>query len=108
MFIVIGGTLLNIIGNYILGFAKLGFPRMELAGLALASALSWWVMFAILIVYLRSHPKLRSYRLFQKWYQLKLPLLRELIILGTPIGVSIALEYGYGLVMAYPLIRSLS
>ncbi|MGB3403355.1 MAG: MATE family efflux transporter [Microcoleaceae cyanobacterium] len=101
MLIVIGGTLLNIIGNYILGFGKLGFPRMELAGLALASALSWWVMFAILLVYLQLHPKLRKYRLFQKWYQLKLPLLGELIILGMPIGVSIALEYGSGLVMAY-------
>ncbi|WP_178378064.1 hypothetical protein [Chroogloeocystis siderophila] len=41
IFIVIGGTLFNIAGNYVLGFGKFGFSRMELAGLALASTLSW-------------------------------------------------------------------
>lgn len=59
MFIVIGGTLFNIVGNYVLGFGKFGFPRMELAGLALASTLSWWGMFLVLVIYLFKHPQLR-------------------------------------------------
>jgi MATE family multidrug resistance protein len=41
MIIVIFGTLVNIIGNYVLGYGKYGFPRMELAGLGLASGLSF-------------------------------------------------------------------
>lgn len=101
MFIVIGGTLFNIAGNYVLGFGKFGFPRMELAGLALASTLSWWGMFLVLVVYLFKHPQLRIYRLFQKWYQLRLKLLGELIVIGIPIGVSITFEYGLVLVMTY-------
>lgn len=40
MAIVIGGTLFNIVGNYTLGYGKFSFPRMELAGLALSSALA--------------------------------------------------------------------
>ena len=101
MFIVVGGTLFNIVGNYVLGFGKFGFPRMELAGLALASALSWWGMFWVLVIYLLKHPKLRIYNLFQKWRQIRVNLLRELIIIGAPIGVSVAFEYGLVLVMSY-------
>ena len=101
MTIVAGGTLFNIAGNYIFGFGKLGAPRLELAGLALASALAWWGMFLALVIYLLRHPQLKIYRLFQKWYRLRLPLMRELIVIGTPIGVSILLEYGLVLVMAY-------
>ncbi|MBD1998726.1 MATE family efflux transporter [Leptolyngbya sp. FACHB-541] len=101
MIIVIGGTLFNIVGNYALGFGKFGFPRMELAGLALASALSWWGMFLSLVIYLLKHPQLRIYNLFQTWYRPKFNLLRELLIIGTPIGVSIAFEYGLVLVMTY-------
>lgn len=100
MFIVMGGTLFNIAGNYVLGFGKFGFPRMELAGLALASTLSWWGMFLVLVVYLFKHPQLRIYR-FQKWYQLRLNLLRELLVIGVPIGVSITFEYGLVLIMTY-------
>ncbi|MBD2102533.1 MATE family efflux transporter [Leptolyngbya sp. FACHB-261] len=101
MVIVIGGTLFNIVGNYVLGYGNFGFPRMELAGLALASALSWWGMFLVLVVYLLKHPQVRIYNLFQKWHQPRLRLLSELVTIGTPIGVSIAFEYGLVLVMTY-------
>ncbi|MEM1251184.1 MAG: MATE family efflux transporter [Cyanobacteria bacterium P01_H01_bin.21] len=101
MFIVIGGTGFNIAANYVLGFGKFGFPRMELAGLALATALSWWGMFAALIIYLLNHPKLIAYRLFQQWYRLRIDLLKALVVVGAPIGISIFFEYGLVLVMTY-------
>lgn len=101
MVIVMGGTLFNIVGNYVLGYGKFGFPRLELAGLALASTLSWWGMFLALVIYLSRHPQLRIYNLFQKWYRPRFNLLRELVIIGAPIGVSIAFEYGLVLVMTY-------
>ncbi|EKV00082.1 putative efflux protein, MATE family [Leptolyngbya sp. PCC 7375] len=101
MFIVIGGTLFNIMANYVLGFGKFGFPRMELAGLALASALSWWGMFAALIIYLLKHPELKTYRLFQTWYRLRIDLLKVLIAVGAPIGISIFFEYGLVLAITY-------
>ena len=100
MTIVVVGTLFNIVGNYVLGFGKLGAPRLELAGLALASALAWWGMFFALMIYLLKHPKLKIYSLFQRWYRLRWPLMSELIVIGTPIGVSIFFEYGLVLVLA--------
>lgn len=94
MAIVIGGTLFNIIGNYVLGYGKLGFPQMGLAGLALASALTFWLMFLALALYIIQHPKLRRYRIFQEIYRLRPKIIGELLWLGAPIGVATALEYG--------------
>jgi len=94
MAIVIGGTLLNIIGNYALGYGKLGFPQMGLAGLALASALTFWLMFLALAIYIIRQPKLGNYRIFQEIYRLRPRIIWELLWLGAPIGVATALEYG--------------
>jgi multidrug resistance protein, MATE family len=60
LLIVIAGTAFNVVWNYILGFGKFGFPPMGLAGLALASVLSWWAMFVVLALYVLLHPKLNS------------------------------------------------
>ncbi|MDV2991230.1 MAG: Multidrug resistance protein MdtK [Chroococcidiopsis sp. SAG 2025] len=94
MAIVISGTLFNIVGNYVLGYGKLGFPQMGLAGLALASALTFWLMFLALAIYIFRHPKLRQYRIFQEIYRLRPKIIGELLWLGAPIGVATALEYG--------------
>ena len=42
MYIVVVGTLFNILGNYSLSFGKFDFPRLELAGLAIASTFTLW------------------------------------------------------------------
>lgn len=65
MVIITLGTTFNIVGNYVLGFGKWGFPVMGLAGLALATALTWWGMFLSLALYVVYHPALREYRIFQ-------------------------------------------
>jgi len=68
MAIVIGGTLFNIIGNYILGYGKLGFPKLGLTGLALASTATFWGMFLALTLYILIHPQLKSLR---TWLRMK-------------------------------------
>ncbi|WP_339375421.1 MATE family efflux transporter [Chroogloeocystis siderophila] len=101
MVIVIGGTLFNIAGNYVLGFGKLGFPTLGLRGLAWASIVSLWGMFLSLVIYILRHKELKSYRLFKNLHQLKLPIFRELVFVGAPIGVSAALETGLFTVVTY-------
>jgi len=101
MVIVIAGTLFNVVGNYVLGFGKFGFPRMELAGLALASVLTLWGMFLALAVYILKHKQLRTYHLFQNLYRLKPRILWELVRIGVPIGVFSALEIGLFTVVTY-------
>jgi multidrug resistance protein, MATE family len=101
MAIVVGGTLLNIIGNYSLGFGHFGFPRLEIAGLAISSVFSLWVMFLALMAYILRDPELRTYRFFQNLHHFKPGILRELVRVGLPIGIASALELGLFTIITY-------
>ena len=101
MWIVIIGTMFNIAGNYILGFGKLGFPRLELVGLAIASVFALWGMFIALILYLLYHPQLKSYGIFNRLWELKPLILWELNRIGIPIGIFILFELGLFTVVTY-------
>jgi multidrug resistance protein, MATE family len=100
--IVVAGTLFNAIGNYILGFGKFGFPALGLSGIAISSVLSQWGMLLFLIIYILKHQQLRIYQLFnQKLYQFQPKILREMLWIGAPIGVSFAFEVGLFSVTTY-------
>ncbi len=99
--IVVAGTIFNVVWNYILGFGKFGFPEMGLAGLALASVLSWWLMFLLLALYILSHPGLRDYKLFQKLHRPHPQILGQLIRVGVPIGIFSGLEAGFFMVIMF-------
>ncbi len=101
MIIMIGGTVLNVLGNYALGFGKFGFPRLEIAGLAIASVVALWMMFLALLVYIWSNPELQAYRLLQKWPSFHLPVWKKLFWLGLPIGLAITLEAGLFTIVTY-------
>ncbi|HEY9761330.1 MAG TPA: MATE family efflux transporter, partial [Trichocoleus sp.] len=101
MVIVIAGTVLNGVGNYLLGFGHLGLPALGLQGIALSSVLCNWAMLACLLIYIFKHPGLNRYRLFQGWQRFEPPVLRELVWLGLPIGVSFMLEVGLFTITTY-------
>ncbi len=101
MIIVVFGTVFNIIGNYILGFGKLGFPRLELVGLSISSTLALWGMFIALIIYILKHPQLRAYGFFKQLHQLKPAIIVELGKIGIPIGIFSALELGLFTIVTY-------
>lgn len=103
MVIVIAANLLNIIGNYVLAFGKLGFPAMGLAGLALASVLAHTTMFVSLLTYMLWHRRgtLQPYRLFRKLPLMEFPVMRSLLKVGLPIGASTVLEHGLFTIMTF-------
>ncbi|MBD1822416.1 MATE family efflux transporter [Cyanobacteria bacterium FACHB-DQ100] len=103
MIIVIAGTLFNIVGNYVLGFGQFGFPRLGLAGLAIASVLSLWGMFLALVGYVLSHPKLRQYRFCDRIYPPQPQKIYELLKIGIPIGVFSALEISVYTALTYAM-----
>jgi MATE family multidrug resistance protein len=94
MMIVLVGTITNITGNYVLGYGKFGFPRMELAGLGLASGLSFWVMFLALFLYTCNNQTLKEYRFWRELHRLRPQILWQLVVVGISIAVTIAVEYG--------------
>ncbi|MGD1950231.1 MAG: MATE family efflux transporter [Leptolyngbyaceae cyanobacterium] len=94
MIIVILGTMANVTGNYILGYGKFGLPRMELAGLGLASGLSFWFMFIALFLYICQNQTLRDYKFWRELHRVRPQILGRLIVVGTSIAITIAVEYG--------------
>jgi multidrug resistance protein, MATE family len=99
--IVVIGTLCNIGCNYVLGFGKWGFPRLELAGFALGSGLSYWLMFGLFLGYILRHPELKQHRFWRGWQHPNGKILRQLMAVGLPIAVTFFLELGLFLAIAY-------
>jgi multidrug resistance protein, MATE family len=98
--IVIGGILINSLGNYVLMFGKLGLPALGLAGIGWSSTLALWSMFATLLLYLTWHPKLKHYQLWSNlsWHPTHL---KELLQVGLPIGGLMAVEAGISAIGAF-------
>lgn len=101
MFIVVSGTAFNIVWNYILGFGKFGFPKMGLAGLALASVITLWGMFLALAVYVFTNKNLKHYHIFQELHRVRPRILKELAWVGIPIGLFSGLETGFFMVITF-------
>jgi len=101
MSIAIGGTLINISGDYVLGFGKFGFPQLGIAGLAIASVIAIWAMFITLVAYILTHKELKTYRFFRQIYRVDRQILLSLLRVGIPIGVATALEIGLFTIVTY-------
>ncbi|MEL6553410.1 MAG: MATE family efflux transporter [Cyanobacteria bacterium J06621_11] len=121
LLIIVVGTLFNIVGNYVLGFGRLGLPAMGLAGLAIATVVAWWAMFTALLLYVLWHPAFRRYRFFRSvrsvgsrgvglcrinlrsinLRRINLRVLWQLLSIGVPIGVFSGLEMGFFMVVTF-------
>jgi len=101
--IMLLANVFNVLGNYVLAFGKLGFPALGLAGLAIASSLSHLIMFVSLTGYIlhQRDRRFRAYRLFEQLPRLQPGILRQLLLLGFPIGVVTILENGLFTVMTF-------
>ncbi len=101
MVIVIVANLINVVGNYGLAFGKWGLPAMGLAGLALASAIAHSTMCLLLLGYILWHRRgvFQPYRLFSQRQGGELRVMRSLLRVGLPIGMSTILEHGLFTVM---------
>ena len=76
----------NLVGNYLLIFGKFGFPRMGVAGAALATVLSRWVELFYILYF--THRNTARFGFMQGVYRsLKVParLLRKVIVTSFPL-----------------------
>jgi multidrug resistance protein, MATE family len=93
------GTICNCIGNYILGFGHFGFPALGLAGLAIASVASHWLMLVILVVHLLRRLPGKGLATWQM--PLNLPVLWRILQMGWPLAVTFGLEVGLFTIVTY-------
>jgi len=86
------GLVINVAGNYVLIYGKLGFPALGAKGCGLATALTLWMMLGCMLGLVTRHYRYRPIELFACWDWPQWPELRPLLTLGVPIGLSIFAE----------------
>lgn len=84
----------NALGNYAFIFGHLGAPAMGFTGSAVSSVLTSLATFAAYVLAIRMDKRLNRYRIFGRWWRPEWSRLRQLIILGAPIGLTVLAEGG--------------
>jgi MATE family multidrug resistance protein len=85
---------INVALNYVLMFGKFGIEPMGAAGCGLGNCISFWIMFFILVSYALTSSHYRSFKIFRFSSWLDWSVLRRLVSLGMPIGLSLFLQSG--------------
>ena len=94
LWVTVAAVGLNIAVNWALIFGNWGFPEMGAAGAAVATLLVQLVSFGVLAPYAALLPGLRPYRLFQRFWRVDRQALRQVFVLGWPIGLTGIAEGG--------------
>jgi multidrug resistance protein, MATE family len=79
---------------YLLLYGEWGLPRLELFGAGLATSLVNFAMFLAALWFAARRRPFRKYHVLGHIWRIDWPLMRQLVILGSPISISFLLEYG--------------
>ncbi|HSN18221.1 MAG TPA: MATE family efflux transporter [Gammaproteobacteria bacterium] len=98
-----GGLLVNGVLDYVFMYGKLGFPAMGATGTGYATAITQWLMFFGMLLYVTRRVHYKPLGVFSGFDWPEAEKFRELLFLGVPIAVSIFMESslfsGVGLMM---------
>lgn len=86
------GNLLNIFGNWVLIYGKLGFPEMGLTGAGISTLVSRALILIVFVVFIFKSKKMNEYaRAFQEAL-LSRGEMKTVFKMGYPVGIQMALE----------------
>jgi len=94
------GLLINIPANYILIYGKFGAPALGGVGCGWATAIVMWIMLLSMLIYQWITPRYKELLTKHQWRLPQLQPLKELLLLGGPIGVAIFVEVSIFCVIA--------
>jgi MATE family multidrug resistance protein len=94
MYIAFAGLLLNILGNWIFMYGKLGMPAMGAIGCGVATAIAFWIMFLSMLGYMSRQRLYRRFELFRRMEPPDGRVMLELLRLGAPVAGSVLAEGG--------------
>jgi multidrug resistance protein, MATE family len=86
------GLVSNVIGCYVFMYGKLGFPALGAVGTGVSNAVAMWIMFVVMLAYVRRHRRYRPFELFAQFDAPRLGALREILSLGLPFGGAVLSE----------------
>jgi len=84
----------NALGNYALVFGNLGAPALGLVGSALASNLTAVAVVVAYVVAIGRDRRMRRFHLFGRFWRPEWERLRQIVKIGTPIGLTVVAEGG--------------
>lgn len=92
MFVIIGGNILNIFGNWVLIYGELGAPELGLFGAGISTALSRVVMTAACVLVFFRHMRYRAFRAGFMSARVSRGGVRRLSGLGLPVAMQLGME----------------
>lgn len=84
----------NVFLNYVLMFGHFGAPALGAVGCGLASAITMWALMLVLAFYMMFSKHYAPLKIFSRMGPVRPNVLREIIVLGVPIAVTITAEAG--------------
>ncbi|WP_374073690.1 MATE family efflux transporter [Bdellovibrio bacteriovorus] len=94
MYVMIFGVIFNIAGNYVLIHGYYGFPKLGLNGSAWATLIARTLMAVVMMIYVHFHSHFKHY-LTERWtHRFDHHLLKNIIRLGIPNGLTYLFEVG--------------
>ncbi len=84
----------NILGNWVLVFGNLGAPALGLEGSALSSLVTSLAMIAAYVVVIGHDRMLRRYHILGRWWRPEWQRLRQIMLIGSPIALTVLAEAG--------------
>lgn len=86
------GNLLNIFGNWVLIYGKLGFPEMGLTGAGISTIVSRALILLVFVVFIFKSKKMNEYARAIKEALLSRGEMKTVFKMGYPVGIQMALE----------------
>jgi len=86
--------LANVFLNYVLMFGHFGAPALGVVGCGYASAITMWLIMIALAIYMKKSPIYESLQIFARLGSIHVRELKEILILGVPIAITITAEAG--------------
>ena len=84
----------NVFLNYVLMYGHFGLPAFGAVGCGMASAITMWLMLFVISSIFYFHPVYAPLKIFERVAPVRMPILKEIVKLGMPIGITITAEAG--------------
>lgn len=84
----------NVFLNYVFMFGHFGAPALGAVGCGLASAITMWLLMFVLVIYMMTSRHYAPLKIFARMAPVRPNVLREIVVLGVPIAITITAEAG--------------
>jgi len=95
------GIGINAVVSWALIFGHFGLPALGIAGGGLGSTITWSLLCAAMLLFVRFDRQFRRFHLFGRWWRFDRERTAAMARLGWPIGLTMALEMGVFALAAY-------